>query len=300
MSAQQLGPTEQLSYLKVTLGWKARRRARRALEAVFGYSLLTLVAAAFLVPFVRMATTSLMPVEQILEVPLTWVPRRYIWSNYPDALIYFPFFLFLRNTMIICVFTVVATVVSCALVAYGFSRISWPGRNLVFAILIATMMIPYHVTLIPTFLIYKWLRWLDTLKPLTLPALTGTAFYIFLLRQFFMTIPNDLSEMAEMDGAGDFRVFWNMILPLSKPALSAVAVFTFLGSWNDFLWPLLVLNSEDKYTLSLGLYRYIGRYSAQWGLLMAACTMVTVPVIVLFFVAQRYFVQGITLTGIKG
>jgi len=300
MSVEQSHASTKAPYLRVTVGWRTRRRVRRIAQAALGYLLLTVVAAVFLVPFVRMATTSVMPVEQILEVPLTWVPRRYIWSNYPNSLIYFPFFLFLRNTMIICVFNVVATVLSCALVAYGFSRIRWPGRGALFGVLLATMMIPYHVTMIPTFLIYKWLHWLDTLKPLTIPALTGSAFYIFLLRQFFMTIPNDLSEMAEIDGAGDFRVFWNIILPLSKPALSAVAVFTFLGNWNDFLWPLLVLNSEDKYTLSLGLYRYIGRYTAQWGLLMAACTMVTAPVIVLFMLAQRYFVQGITLTGIKG
>jgi multiple sugar transport system permease protein len=300
MSVVQASGGQQQIYLATMRSWKRRRLAHRVLEAFVGYLLLSAVGAAFLIPFVRMATTSLMPIDQILQVPLSWIPRKFIWSNYPKAIEYFPFFLFLRNTMIICVFNVIALEVSSALVAYGLSRIRWPGREVLFAVLIGTMLIPYHVTLIPTFLIFKWLGWLDTLKPLTLPNLTASAFYVFLFRQFFLTIPNDLSEIAEIDGAGDLRILLDVILPLSKPALAAVAVFTLLGSWNDFLWPLLVLSSEEKYTLSLGLYRYIGRYSAQWGLLMAACTMVTVPVILLFLAAQRYFVEGITLTGIKG
>ncbi|MHB0874761.1 MAG: carbohydrate ABC transporter permease [Anaerolineae bacterium] len=289
------------AYTQVTVSWKARKRLRHTVQATVGYVLLTVVSLVFLVPFVRMATTSLMTQQQILTVPQTWLPTFLVWRNYPDALGYFPFYTYLRNTMIICVFNVVATVLSCAVVAYGFSRIRWPGRDLLFALVLGTMMIPYHVTLIPTFLIFKWLRWLGTLKALTLPCLTGSPFYVFLLRQFFMTIPPDLSEMAEMDGAGDFRVFWSMILPLSKPALATVAVFTFLGNWNDFLWPLIVLGTDEtKYTLSLGLYSYVGKHGTAWGPLMAACTLTTLPVIVLFFVAQRYFVEGITMVGIKG
>ncbi|MGQ9554100.1 MAG: carbohydrate ABC transporter permease [Anaerolineae bacterium] len=302
MSGVQSVPTRQeATYLQVTLSWKARQRLRRTITAVLGYILLSFVAIIFLVPFIRMATTSVMTQKQILTVPQTWVPTILVWHNYPDALGYFPFFTYLRNTMIICVFNVVATVLSCAVVAYGFARIRWPGRNLLFAIVLGSMMIPYHVTLIPTFLIMKWLHWLGSLKALTLPNLTGSPFFIFLLRQFFMTIPADLSEMAEMDGAGDLRVFWDMIMPLSKPALATVAVFTFLGNWNDFLWPLIVLGSdESKYTLSLGLYSYVGRRETAWGPLMAACTLTTMPVITLYFIAQRYFVEGITLTGIKG
>ncbi len=292
---------QQASYAQVTLGWKGRQRLRRALQAGIGYLLLTAVGVIFLIPFIRMATTSLMAQAQILRVPQTWLPSTFLWLNYPNSLGYFPFFVYLRNTMIVCVFNVVATVASCAMVAYGFARIRWPGRNVLFAVVLGTMMIPYHVTLIPTFLIFKWLHWLGTLKALTLPSLTGSPFYVFLLRQFFMTIPADLSEMAEMDGAGDLRVFWDIILPLSKPALATVAVFTFLGNWNDFLWPLIVLGTnESKYTLSLGLYSYVGKRGTDWGPLMAACTMTTLPVIALFFVAQRYFVEGITLTGIKG
>ena len=299
--AQSVNPTQESSYLRLTMSWKARQRLRRSVRAILGYVLLTCVALIFLVPFVRMATTSVMTKQEILRLPLRWFPDAFKWRNYPDAMTYFPFFIFLRNTMIVCVFNVVATVLSCAVIAYGFARIRWPGRDLLFAIVLGSMMIPYHVTLIPTFLIMKWLHWLDTLKPLTLPNITGSPFFIFLLRQFFMTVPADLSEMAEMDGAGDLRVFWDIIMPLSKPALATVAVFTFLGNWNDFLWPLIVLGSdESKYTLSLGLYRYIGRRGTDWGPLMAACTMTTIPVIILFFAAQRYFVEGITLTGIKG
>lgn len=299
--AQAAATHGEATYARVTVGWKMRRRLRRVLQGTIGYIVLIAVSIIFLVPCVRMATTSLMTQQQILTVPQRWVPTLMVWRNYPDALGYFPFYAYLRNTMIVCVFNVVAIVLSCAIVAYGFSRIRWPGREVLFALVLGTMMIPYHVTLIPTFLIFKWMRWLGTLKALTLPSLTGSPFYVFLLRQFFMTIPADLSEMAEMDGAGDFRVFWSMVMPLSKPALATTAVFTFLGNWNDFLWPLIVLGTDEtKYTLSLGLYSYVGRRGTAWGPLMAACTLTTLPVIVLFFVAQRYFVEGITLVGIKG
>jgi multiple sugar transport system permease protein len=208
--------------------------------------------------------------------------------------------LYLRNTLYIALFNVAGTLISCSLVAYGFARIRWPGRNALFFVLIATLMIPYQVTLIPTFLIFRQIGWVGSFNALTWPSLTGSAFFIFLLRQFYLTIPQELSAAAKIDGASEFQIYRRIILPLSKPALAAVALFTFNANWNDLLGPLIYLNDESHYTLALGLYGFLSRVRTEWGMLMAASTVMVTPIIVLFFLTQRTFIQGITLTGIKG
>lgn len=221
------------------------------------------------------------------------------WSNYSRGLVFIPFFQQLRNTVIICTVCVIGTLISCSMVAYGLSKIDWKGRGFLFMALLSTMMLPYQVIMVPVFAIFVWLGWVDTFLPLTVPAFLGNAFFIFLLRQFFMTIPKDLSEAAKLDGCSEFDTYRRVIIPLSKPALAMVALWTFMGAWNDFMGPLIYLVDESKYTLSLGLAMFLGQYGNEYGMLMAVSTVVTVPIIVLFFFTQRTFIQGITLTGLK-
>ncbi len=256
------------------------------------------LALIFILPFVWLVSTSLKPDSQIFVLPPEWVPHPFKWSNYPEALTYIPYFLYMRNSLYIALFNVCAMLISCSLVAYGFARIHWPGRNLLFIVLLATMMIPYPVTLIPVFVIFRQIGWVGSFNALTWPALTGSAFYIFLLRQFFMTIPQDLADAARVDGASEFQIYRRIILPLAKPALATVAILVFLDNWNDFLGPLIYLGgNQQDYTLALGLNDYFGAHSAEWALLMAAVTVMVIPVAVLFFVSQRTFIQGIALTG---
>jgi multiple sugar transport system permease protein len=277
-----------------------RKHIRRIANQISAHALLIVLSLLFALPFVWLVSTSLKPTEQLFRLPPEWIPRPFTWSNYPRALTYIPFFLYLRNTLYIALFNVVGTLISCSLAAYGFARIRWPGRNALFFVLIATLMIPYQVTLIPTFLIFRQIGWVGSFNALTWPSLTGSAFFIFLLRQFYLTIPQELSSAAKIDGANEFQIYWRIILPLSKPAFAAVALFTFNSSWNDLLGPLIYLNDESHYTLALGLYGFLSRVRTEWGMLMAASTVMVTPIIVLFFFTQRTFIQGITLTGIKG
>jgi multiple sugar transport system permease protein len=211
-----------------------------------------------------------------------------------------PFFKYFLNTMFIEVFVITGTIFSSALAAYSFSRLKWRGRNIVFAMILSTLMMPYAVTLIPTFIGWKAVGAVDTFIPLILPAwLGGGAFNIFLLRQFFMTLPKELDEAAYLDGATPLTILFKIILPLSKPSLIVIGLYTFIGVWNDFLGPLIYLTDESKFTLALGLAAFKGTYTAQWGYHMAAATVILLPILLLFFVAQRYFIEGIALTGGK-
>ncbi|MCX8053578.1 MAG: carbohydrate ABC transporter permease [Armatimonadetes bacterium] len=219
--------------------------------------------------------------------------------NYTRGLVFIPFLRQLRNTLIICFACVIGALLSCSLVAYGLSKIEWQGRNLLFIVILSTMMLPFQVTMVPLFAVFSKLGWVDTFLPLTVPAFFGNAFYIFLLRQFFMTIPIELSEAARLDGCSEFDIYRRIILPLSKPALATVGLWTFMGAWNDFVGPLIYLVDESKYTLSLGLAMFLGQYGSEYGMLMAVSTVVTIPIIILFFFTQRTFIQGITLTGLK-
>jgi len=257
-------------------------------------------AVVFLMPFLWMLSTSLKPDSQLYAYPPIWIPNPLQWENYPKTVTFVPFFLYLRNTLIISLSSMVGVVASSSLAAYSLARIRWPGRQILFLITVATLMLPFQVTLIPVFLVFKNLGWVGDFRPLILPQFFGYAFYIFLLRQFFSGIPMELSEAARIDGANEWRIFWSVILPLAKPALATVAVFQFIRSWTDYLNPLIYLNDQNLYTLQLGLQQYSSQYGREWGLLMAAAVLITLPPIVIFFLTQRTFVQGVTLTGIKG
>ncbi|MBM3290486.1 MAG: carbohydrate ABC transporter permease [Candidatus Hydrogenedentes bacterium] len=222
------------------------------------------------------------------------------WQNYPKAFDTMDFWINLRNTLFICVSVVIGTVISCSLVAYSFSRIDWPGRDALFVVVLATMMLPYEVTLVPLFVLYKHFGWTGSFKPLIVPAFFGTPFYIFLLRQFFMGIPRDLSAAARIDGCSELGTFMHVILPLAKPALATTALFMFLFQWADFLNPLIYLQDDRQYTLAIALQQFQSNHESEWGPLMAMSTVITAPIVVLFFLTQRTFIQGITMTGLKG
>ena len=222
------------------------------------------------------------------------------WQNYADAFHKMAFWQNLRNTLFICVTVVLGTLVSCSLVAYSFARIPWPGRDTVFILVLATMMLPYQVTLIPLFAMYRELGWVGTFKPLIIPAFFGTPFYIFLLRQFFLGVPQDLSASARIDGCNEFGIYLFIMLPLSKPALATTALFMFLFQWADFLSPLVYLQDDRQYTLAIALQQFQSHHESAWGPLMAMSSVITIPIIILFFLPQRTFIQGITLTGLKG
>ncbi|MHB9035527.1 MAG: carbohydrate ABC transporter permease [Armatimonadota bacterium] len=222
------------------------------------------------------------------------------WRNYSRGLTFIPFFQELKNTLIISLFSVLGTIISCSLVAYGLSKIDWKGKNTLFIIILSTMMLPAQVTMIPVFAIFVKLGWIDTFLPLIVPSFLGNAFFIFLLRQFFLGIPKELSEAARLDGCSEFDIYRKVIMPLSKPALATVGLFTFMAAWNDFMGPLIYLVNESKYTLSLGLAMFTGQYGNEYGMLMAVSTVVTIPIVVMFFFTQRTFIQGMTMSGIKG
>lgn len=281
--------------------WQSRRLTG-ALNKTITFVILGTAALLFLLPLFWMISTSLKPKEQIFAYPLIWLPDPPQWGNYIKALNNpsFKFLLFLQNSLYYAITATLGTVISCAMVAYAFARLRWWGRDVWFVLTLSAMMIPGPVVLIPLFLIFKDIGWVGTFKPLIVPAFLGSPFFIFLLRQFFLTIPMDLSDAARIDGAGDWGIFWRVILPLTQPALTTVALFTFLGCWNDFLGPLIFLNDGNKYTLAVGLAAFRGQYRTQWDLMMAAATVITLPIVVIFFFAQKRFIQGITLTGMKG
>lgn len=256
----------------------------------------------FLAPFLWMVSTSLKPDYEMFDLPPKWIPEPILWSNYPDALNTIPFLRYAGNTIFLTSVNLIGVLLSTSLVAYSFARLKWRGRGIFFGIMLATMMLPGQVTLIPLFVMYKNFGWLDSFKPLTVPAFFGAAgaFFIFLLRQFFRAIPNELAESAKMDGCSHLRIFGQIIMPLAKPALATVAIFTFMNVWNDFLGPLIFLNDRAKLTLSLGLRAFQQQYTAQWNLMMAASIVVIMPTLIIFFVGQRYFIEGITFAGIKG
>ena len=288
---------------------KARMaRARRVKAAWPTHLALIALSLIFLVPFLWLVSTSLKPIEETMRQPPSLWPAHPQWHNYRDAWVYgsdklgyIPFLVYGRNTLILCILTVAGTVMSNAAVAYAFARMRWPGRDYLFAATLATMMIPFPVLMVPTYALFRYLGWIGTFRPLWVPAFFGSAFNIFLLRQFFRTIPFELSESARIDGCSEWGIFRQIILPLSKPALAVVALFTFMGTWRDFLGPLIYLLDQKTFTLSLGLQFYQSQHGGtQWHLLMAASTIVITPVIVLFFFTQKQFIQGIAITGLKG
>jgi ABC-type glycerol-3-phosphate transport system permease component len=236
-----------------------------------------------------------------VEPSSRWVAGYAKYSyNYRRALQYIPFWRFVGNSLYLVVLNVLGQLFACSLVAYGFARLKFYGRDVLFGILLATMMLPGQVTMIPVFLIFKSLGWYDTLKPLWVGSFFGSAFYIFLMRQFFLTIPQDLEDAAKIDGCSFFGTYWRILLPLVRPALATVAIFTFMGTWNEFMGPLIYIGSSNLTPLSLGLFMFRSEHGGEWGMMMAASTLMTLPVVVIFFFAQRYFIQGVTLTGMGG
>lgn len=285
---------------------------RRSLRSVLPHVLLAALAIVFLVPFYWMIISSFKTKETMFTYPIEWLPRVWNWQNYPNAINYpgFPFLRFLWNSTYYSIGVTLGTVISCAMVGYAFARLRFPLRETLFYVTIATLMIPWVVTFIPTFILFKELdtfttnllnfKLLGTYWPLIIPAFGGNAFYIFMMRQFFRGLPGELSDAARVDGAGEFRIFWQIMLPLVKPALMVMAVFTFLGTWHDFFGPLIYVSENTQFPLSLGLYAFRAQRTTEWALMMAAATLATVPLIVIFFFTQRYFLEGIKLTGLKG
>lgn len=289
--------------------WVARRQRHSVVYhvgRVLLYAVLIVLSAVFLVPLFWMLTSALKPQPQLFVWPPVWLPDPPQWQNFGEALTIFPFGSYIANTLYIAIPCMLGTVLSSSFAAYGFSRIDWPGRDKVFAVVLSTLMLPFAVTMIPLYLVWRnaGLIGIETplrgFGPLIIPALLGGgAFNIFLCRQFFMTIPNELAEAARMDGCSELRIYWQVILPLAKPVLATISLFTFLGVWNDFMGPLIYLNSIEQFTVSIGLRQFQFEYGARYDYMMAASTVTTLPIIILFFFAQRTFIQGITLTGIK-
>jgi len=287
---------------------RARLRRRRTLDLVRkgGRTLITFALGfLFLMPFIWMFATSLKIDPEVYRVPPTWLPRVVRWENYSEAMTYEPFGLYFVNTLKYGLSATVGAVLSSALCAYGFSRVQWKGRDTVFWVVLSTMMIPGQVRMIPLFLIFKRIGWLDTYLPLVIPSYLGSAYFIFMMRQFFMTIPTELSDAARIDGCSELGIFFRIILPLSRSALVVVGLFRFMDAWNDYMGPLIYLRDIDKYTVAMGLQhlRQYGQAASPeqyWPHLMAAASVVTVPIVIMYFFTQRTFVEGIALTGVKG
>jgi len=285
-----------------SIAWWRSKTLGRVVHDLVVYALLIVLSVLFLFPFFWMISSALKPQWQIFVWPPQWIPDPIMWQNFAEALgnPLLPFHLFLRNTMIIEVAVLVGRLVSCTLVAYGFARLEAPGKDVLFAILLASLMLPGSVTMIPKFILFNKLGWVNTFLPLTVPSYFGEAYAIFLMRQFFLSLPRELEEAARMDGASTLQVILQVIVPLSVPVLTVIAILTFKDNWNDFMGPLIYLNDARLYTLAVGLAFFNGQYDVQMNLLMAASVVVMMPLIILFFVAQRAFVEGITLTGLKG
>jgi ABC-type glycerol-3-phosphate transport system permease component len=287
----------------------AERPRRMTIGTILAFLVLCGLSVLFIVPFLWMLSTSLKDVRELYDT--SWIPQRLAWENYTDAFSFGSWRRWTLNTIIITAVSVIGTLLSTSLVAYSFARLRWPGRNALFAVVLATMMLPGIVTLIPQFILYSRLpafgfqgsqRWVNTFLPLTVPAFTGNAFYIFLLRQFMRGIPIELSEAAKIDGASELRTWWSIVTPLTKPALAAIAIFAFQGAWEDFVGPLLYLQREDLYTLQIGLrqFEFAAGGAPNWSWLMAASLVVMLPTVIIFLLFQRYFIEGVTLTGMGG
>jgi len=286
-----------------TVGFMRKPAARQNKQAWDGLTvaLLVIMAVMMLLPFAWLVSSSLKTQNQIFQYPPQWVPNPVMWENYVNALTYKPFGLYLKNTMIIVVLNVIAVVFTSSFCAYGFARIRFPGRDFWFGIVLATLFLPYAITIVPSFIIFSRLGWVDTFLPLVVPPFFGGgAFNIFLLRQFFRTIPEELADAARIDGCTEFGIYWRIMLPLSRPALITVAIFTFLAAWNDLLGPIIYLRSPENFTVAAGLASFRSVLDVSWDLQLAASAAVIVPVLILFFLAQRYFIRGIVMTGLKG
>lgn len=277
------------------------RAARRRLSHLAVHIILLLMVAASSLPLIYMVSTSLKPNGTEYEFPIRWIPERFAWENYRVAFESIPTLVFLKNTLIIALVSLVGELLTASLAAYGFARLRFPGRDALFMLMMSTLMLPFFVTMIPLFVLYRMLGWVNTLYPFTVPAFFGGGpVFIFLLRQFYLTLPPELDDAARIDGAGFFRTWWSVLLPLTRPALATVAILSLVHHWNDFTGPLILLNSEDRFTLALGIRLFRDQYHTYFNQTMAYSTMMTAPVITVFFLFQKYFIKGISMTGITG
>ena len=294
------------SVTAIRYDWRRRKRRREVTSKVAAYVLTSLLALLFALPFIWLVSMSFQSIRQLTKYPPEWIPNPFQWSNYPGALSYpqRPFHLFFLNTLIYTAVGTLGATLSSSFVAFGFARINWRLREMAFLLVLSTMMLPAQVTMIPQYIVFKYLGWLDSIKPLVVPLWLGSAFNIFLLRQFFMTIPVELDEAAILDGCDYFTIWWRVIMPLAKPAVVTVVAFSIVRTWNNFMGPLIYITSTEKMTVSLGL-RIFQLMAAdtggliEFGQIMAAATMSLIPMLILFMAAQRYFVTGIAMTGLK-
>jgi ABC-type glycerol-3-phosphate transport system permease component len=268
------------------------------------YSILIFLSLVFITPLLWLLSSSLQSLDGIFAVPYKWIPDTIHWENYKKAITVIPLARYFLNTGFITIMVIVGTVLSSSLAAYSFARLQFKGRKLFFSLCIATMLLPGQITMIPLYVLFAKIGWIDTFLPLIVPAFLGSPFYIFLLRQFFLTIPYEYDEAALLDGAGRLRIYWSVILPLARPAIATVIVFSFVGVWNDFFNPLIYINSFEKATLTLGLNflksQIIGSGVTQWHIMMAASVLVLIPNIIVFFLAQRHFMKGLNVGGLRG
>ncbi len=275
-----------------------RHNAGKVARRVLGNVGVYVLALATLAPFIWMMLSSFKGLGEIVSYPPTWWPDDFTFENYVHAFTVAPFGQFYMNSLVVAITVTVGQLITCSMAAYAFARMNFWGRDVLFYIFLGTMMVPKHVTMIPSFMVLHWLGWIDTYGALIVPGL-ASAFGTFLLRQYFMTIPKELEEAAFIDGCGRFRILWQIILPLAKPALAVLAIFTFMTIFNEFLWALIVVNSQDLYTVQLGLAIFRSQYTTDWGSLMAGSVVATLPILIVFMFGQKYFIQGITLSGMK-
>ncbi|MCB0065632.1 MAG: carbohydrate ABC transporter permease [Caldilineaceae bacterium] len=257
------------------------------------------VALLFLIPFLWMLSSSLKPNYQIFEVPPRWIPNPPRWENYVEALTILPFPLYIRNTAIITLLTIAGHLLSCTVIAYAFARLRAPGRDFLFVVMLATMMLPYPVTMVPLYVLFNRLGWINTFLPLVVPAYLGIPFYIFLMRQFFLTIPRDFEDAARVDGANEWEVFLKVVVPLSWPGFLTVGLVVALSVWNEFLLATVFLTDQERFTVVTSYYNFTARFSRDWGLTSAAAVMMIAPILVIFLALQRRFIDGLTQGGLK-
>ena len=283
------------------LRYFSTKSGQRTLTSLGAHLVLLAVAAVSMLPLAYMVSTSLKGSGLEYEFPIRWIPEPVAWGNYPKAFTSVPTLTFLKNTLVITGVSLIGEVLTASLAAYGFARLRFPGRDALFTLMLSTMMLPYIVTMIPLFVLFRYLGWINTLLPLTVPAFFGGhPLFIFLLRQFFMTLPTELDDAAKIDGAGFFRIWWTVLLPLARPALATVAILSLVFHWNDFVAPLIYLNSQENFTLSLGIRLFRDEYTTHFNLTMAYATMMTLPIITVFFLFQKYFIRGISMAGLTG
>ena len=286
-------------YIIINGGADCLYRKHPAINLLF-YTLLIFFAILFMFPLFWMISTSLKSSGEVFSIPPQWIPESLEWGNYVEAVNSFPFIRYAANSVFITVLSIFGGVFSSAYVAYGFAKLEWPGKNMWFTLMLATMMVPSQITMIPLFIFYSRLGWINTYYPFILPSFLGSPFFIFLFRQFYLALPNELNEAARIDGASEFQIWRKIYLPLSKPAMATTAIFLFMFTWNDFMGPLIYLHDPKLFTLQLGLRGFQQQYGTRWHVMMAASLLVAIPSIALFLSFQKYFVRGSSVSGVKG